>query len=148
MRYPDATRLAADRVRACPDADHIDLYAALLLLLHAWQHQPPPSHHGSVDHGRAAADWDLFGADVHHVVETLFPATVAIVVLLDEDDDDAGGLPDSATVRAGTAALAAAVAARLHRAGGDPTADAARRWAWAAAAARLDRAAAQLGGPL
>ncbi|HZO65959.1 MAG TPA: hypothetical protein VFB74_13225 [Kribbellaceae bacterium] len=138
MRYPDATRLAADRVRACPDADHIDLYAALLLLLHAWQHLLPRSS----GRGRAAAGWDLFGADVHHVVETLFPAADAIVVLLDEDR-----LPDTATVRAATAALAAAVAARLHRAGGDPTADAARRWAWAAAAARLDRAAAQLGGP-
>ena len=134
MRYLHAVDRAAARVRARPQADHVDLYAALQLALHGWRH--------CAGYGAAMTDWDLFGTDVHHVVETLYPAAEAIVVLVDEDP-----LPDTAAVRAGTAALTAAVAACLHDAGADPTAAPARRWAWTAAAARLDRAAAELGGP-
>jgi len=134
MRYLDAIDRAAAQVSTCPDADHVDLYAALHLVLHAWRH----CH----SRGPAMADWDLFGTDVHRVIETLYPASDAVVVLVDEDP-----LPDTAAVRAGTAALTETIAARLRAAAADPTADPARRWAWAAAAARLDRAAAELGGP-
>jgi len=134
MRYLHAVDRAAARVRARPQADHVDLYAALQLALHGWRH--------CAGRGAAMTDWDLFGTDVHHVVQTLYPAAEAIVVLVDEDP-----LPDTAAVRAGTAALTETIAARLRAAAADPTADPARRWAWAAAAARLDRAAAELGGP-
>jgi hypothetical protein len=131
MDYLTIARHTARAARAAQDVDDPILQVALRLARYAWQH--------STSQGVAAARWDLFGVAVQAVTAKLQSAAPPMTIAVDSQP-----LPDTGPVRAATAELTEAVAARLEAASGDTHAEPHRRWSWAAAASRLQNAAEQL----
>jgi hypothetical protein len=130
MDFYTATQQAIGSVDAASTPDSDPVWAGLQLAIHAWQTcQPQPV---------TATGWAMFGNGVCAAVDELGQPPEPFVVVADLP------VPDTAQVREQTAALTAALSAHLEVAAGDPRHAPDRRWAWAAAAARLRTAASDL----
>jgi hypothetical protein len=131
MDYATAAERALRALHDCPNPEGEPVQVALELTLRGWQLCDP--------RGVALVDWDLFGTGVEQALRNLCPTREPFEIMIDDTH-----LADTPAVRATTAQLVAAVAARLDTAAGQPGADPHRRWPWASAAARLRMAAAEL----
>ena len=130
MDFYTATQQAIGSIEAGAEPDSDPVRAGLQLAIYAWQTcQPQPA---------TATGWAMFGNGVCAAVDELGQPPNPFVVVAE--------LPvlDTAQVRDQAAALTGAIAAHLEVAAGDPRYAPDRRWAWAAAAARLRTAASDL----
>lgn len=131
MNLHTATQQVINNVRtaACPDIDTV--HSGLQLAVHAWQACDP--------HPATATHWAMFGVGVCAAIDELGQLPEPIVIVLEDSE-----VPDTSQVRHQITELAAALAAHLETAAGDPGNDPQQRWAWATAAARLRTAASDL----
>lgn len=130
MDFDTAARQTIDTIAAGAEPDSDPVRAGLQLAFYAWQTcEPEPT---------TATGWAMFGNGVCAAVDELGQPPEPFVVVADLP------VPDTAQVRNQTAALAAAIAEHLDVASGNSQYAPDRRWAWAAAAARLRTAARDL----
>jgi hypothetical protein len=130
MDFYTATQQAIGSIEAGAEPDSDPIRAGLQLAVYAWQTcDPQPA---------TATPWAMFGNGVCAAVDELGQPPEPFVVVADLP------VPDTAHVRHQTAALTTAIAAHLEAAAGDAQRAPDRRWAWAAAAARLRTAADDL----